>query len=292
MKANGLSESLRFSARLKWTRPTSRQRLSRLRRKAWIVRPLSASSSSSARSSARQSEARHSESRYSPPRIGGASSRRATRSSAAGSETRGSPPAAGSPQAQTAATKRMAKARQKPSSGGRRLPASADPSCSRPCPLPRAKAASSRPATPSSSPESAAICSRRSAPCGVRTGTGVSGIGAIESRGMRRLDLIARMMRDVGSDELQFVLVDRRSPGSALGRSLGQPVVVGGVLGTGKNTRWRQLRRWVTCWVALLPCPRRASLGQHIVDRSGVRRDERVHQTEAVEGPPVLHVLG
>ena len=33
MKANGRSESLRFSARLKWTRPTSRQRLSWAREK-------------------------------------------------------------------------------------------------------------------------------------------------------------------------------------------------------------------------------------------------------------------
>ena len=115
--------------------------------------PLSRSSSSSACSSARQSEARQSASRYSPPRIGGASSTKAMRSSSAGAGTRGAPPAAVSPPAQTAATKRMAKPRQKASSGVRRLPASAAPSCSRPCPPPRAKAASSRPARPSSSEE-------------------------------------------------------------------------------------------------------------------------------------------
>ncbi len=181
MKAKGRSESLRFSARLKWTRPTRRQRLSRLWRKFWIERPLSESSSSSAPLSARQSEKRHSASRYSPPRIGGASSARAMMSASAGSSTRGAPPAGGSPAAQTAATKRIAKARQKASSGDRRLPASAAPSCRSPCPLPRAKPASRRGATPSSSEDSVARRSSRSARWGVRTGTSVSSIGARES---------------------------------------------------------------------------------------------------------------
>ena len=73
----------------------------------------------------------------------------------------------------------MAKARQNASSGGRRLPASARPSCRSPCPPPRANAASSRRATASSSGNSENSRSTRKAPWGVSTGTRELDIGAI-----------------------------------------------------------------------------------------------------------------
>jgi hypothetical protein len=178
MKAKGHSGSLRFSARLKCTRPTSRQRLSRLLRKSCSERPLSAFSTESAFCIDRHSASRTAGRRYSPPRMGGASSIKASSSSGDGSGMFASDPAAGSWRAQSVATKRIAKPRQNASAGERRLPTSRRPSCNNPWPSPRAKRSASRLSTAASRRKSSSAVSGRNAPCGVRTGASESDIGA------------------------------------------------------------------------------------------------------------------
>jgi hypothetical protein len=183
MKAKGHSGSLRFSARFKCTRPTSRQRLSRLLRKSCSERPLSAFSTESAFCIDRHSASRTAGRRYSPPRMGGASSIKASSSSGDGSGMFASDPAAGSWRAQSVATKRIAKPRQNASAGERRLPTSRRPSCNNPWPSPRAKRSASRLATAASRGKSSSAVSGRNAPCGVRTGASESDIAESVSLG-------------------------------------------------------------------------------------------------------------
>ena len=108
---------------------------------------------------------------------------------------------------QTAATKRIAKARQNAKSGGRRLPASARPSCSRPCPSPLRNAASSRSATIASNAVSSSA---------------VRGAGRREASGSRREN---EALERPNSDESgpRFSMADK----SALHRRLRRPQLAG-----------------------------------------------------------------
>ena len=177
MKAKGKSASRRFSARLKCTRPTKRQRRSRSFRKSWSGRPLSMSSISNALAMSRQSPVKTSGRRYSAPCIGGASSIRDVSSSATGAgRARRSFPCAASPRAHRSAMKRMAKSRHHAKEGGRPLPASPAPRRKRPWPAPRAKLFSSRSASPASSKNSSSARLSQSEPCGVSAGASAEGI--------------------------------------------------------------------------------------------------------------------
>ena len=186
MKAKGYSGSRRFSARLKWTRPTERRRLSRLFRKSARETLSSESSIANASPISRQNRPRTSGRRYSPPVIGGASSMSAPSSLMAGGAS--SPASAGSnasPFAQSSATQREAKSRHHASAGGKALPASPAPSCSSPCPAPLSKRPRTRSASARSRTKSSSPGSRRSAPCGVRTGMRERDMGCLRTEGAR-----------------------------------------------------------------------------------------------------------
>ena len=126
MKAKGNSGSRRFSARLKCTRPTRRQRRSRFFRKVLKRRDRSRRVRSPAPAPiSRQSDTKPMGRRYSPPSIGGdLVEQRAVHSAAEGAGRTRLAPLRRFAQAQSSATKRMAKSRHQARAGGRALPAS------------------------------------------------------------------------------------------------------------------------------------------------------------------------
>ena len=91
-------------------------------------------------------------------------------------KTRGAPPAAGSPQAQTAATKRVAKARQKPNSGGSQLSGFGGAELQQTVSAAAGEGGLEPTGDAVVQPEIRRDRLDRSARCGVRTGTGVSGM--------------------------------------------------------------------------------------------------------------------